>query len=405
MAPAAGTSTEKVTLTPFLPPSIVSTDALGNPIANYAYTTDAAGDLTSQTENGVTSDFSYDAQGELIGDTIGESTTGSTGDSSGEGTGTGASTSTTAYSYDANGNRTNPGYVTGPDNELLSDGTWNYSYDADGNEIEKVNIATGVTWTYAYDDRNEMTEAKEWSENPSTYGTAYVEVQEDFKYDVYGNRVEQDLWSSGPATSSEVVTKFAVDGWNPAKGTPVGNENFDVWADLTGTGALQTRYLNGDAVDQILARIDNSGSSLSPYWELTDRLGSVRDVIDNNTGAVQDAITYDSYGNITSQTNPACLGRYAWTGREFDVETDLQYNRARYYDPSTGRWMSQDPLGFDAGDSNLYRYCQNSPTKYTDPSGEVLRVGGTNDAALKNEFLGCSKKWFRTAISNLGKMG
>jgi RHS repeat-associated protein len=93
-------------------------------------------------------------------------------------------------------------------------------------------------------------------------------------------------------------------------------------------------------------------------------------VIDNNTGAVQDAITYDSYGNITNQTNPAYLGRYAWTGREFDVETDLQYNRARYYDPSTGRWMSQDPLGFDAGDSNLYRYVKNRPTEATDPSGQ-----------------------------------
>jgi hypothetical protein len=50
------------------------------------------------------------------------------------------------YTYGANGNRTNPGYVIGPDNQILSDGTWNYSYDADGNEIGKVNIATGVLW-------------------------------------------------------------------------------------------------------------------------------------------------------------------------------------------------------------------------------------------------------------------
>jgi RHS repeat-associated protein len=328
--------------------SIVSTDAAGNPIANYAYTTDAAGNLTSQIENGVTSNFGYDAQGELT-----STTTNATVD---------------ANSYEANGNRTNTGYVTGPDNELLSDGTWNYSYDAEGNETEKVNIATGVTWTYGYDNRNEMTEAKEWTEDPAHDGTAYVEVQENFKYDVYGNRVEQDLYPTGPATSSAEVTKFAVDGWNPAKGTPVGNENFDVWAELNASGGLQTRYLRGDAVDQLLARIDNSGSSLSPYWELTDRLGSVRDVIDN-TGAVKDAIAYDSFGNITSETNPDFRGHYAWTGREFDVETDLQYNRARYYDPSTGRWISQDPLGFDAGDSNLYRYVSNRPTDATDPSG------------------------------------
>src|SRR5262249_27580244 len=58
-----------------------------------------------------------------------------------------------------------------------------------------------------------------------------------------------------------------------------------------------------------------------------------------------------------------------WTGREYDSETGLQYNRARYYDPKTGRWTSQDPLGFDAGDSNLYRYVRNAPAANPDPSG------------------------------------
>src|SRR5262245_34362192 len=61
-------------------------------------------------------------------------------------------------------------------------------------------------------------------------------------------------------------------------------------------------------------------------------------------------------------------GHNAWTGREIDVETGLQYNRARYYDGATGRWISQDPLGFDAGDGNLYRYVHNHPTSNRDPS-------------------------------------
>ena len=56
--------------------------------------------------------------------------------------------------------------------------------------------------------------------------------------------------------------------------------------------------------------------------------------------------------------NSLYRGNYAYTGREFDVETGLQYNRARYYDATTGRWISQDPMGFDAGDSNLYRVRQ-----------------------------------------------
>ena len=108
------------------------------------------------------------------------------------------------------------------------------------------------------------------------------------------------------------------------------------------------------------------------YWTLTDNLGSVRDVIDNSA-TVKDSLQYDSFGNIDTSTelDSAYRGRYAYTGREFDVETQLQYNRARYYDATTGRWISQDPMGFDAGDSNLYRYSRNQPVAHSDPSGQI----------------------------------
>ncbi len=42
------------------------------------------------------------------------------------------------------------------------------------------------------------------------------------------------------------------------------------------------------------------------------------------------------------------------------------------YDPGIGRWLSEDPIGFEAGDSNLYRYVANNPTNHTDPSGLEL---------------------------------
>jgi RHS repeat-associated protein len=80
----------------------------------------------------------------------------------------------------------------------------------------------------------------------------------------------------------------------------------------------------------------------------------------------KDTLKYDGFGNIISETNSAYRGRYAWTGRELDVEDGLQYNHARYYDPATGRWISQDPMGFAAGDSNLYRYVNNRTTAATD---------------------------------------
>ncbi len=125
-----------------------------------------------------------------------------------------------------------------------------------------------------------------------------------------------------------------------------------------------------------------------PAWLLTDRLGSVRDVL-NNGSVVKDTIVYDGFGNITSETDSTWRGRYAWTGRELDTETNLQYNRARYYDGATGRWISQDPLGFDAGDSNLYRYLSNKPTNATDPSGYSTHITvSDNGNAYKYKCLG-----------------
>ncbi len=54
--------------------------------------------------------------------------------------------------------------------------------------------------------------------------------------------------------------------------------------------------------------------------------------------------------------------------RQFDRE-DLYYYRARYYDPTQGRFISRDPIGFAAGDWNLYRYVENDPVNWSDPSG------------------------------------
>ena len=74
-----------------------------------------------------------------------------------------------------------------------------------------------------------------------------------------------------------------------------------------------------------------------------------------------------SFGKLTNSsgtlTNP-----FQYTGRELDSETGLYYYRARYYDPSTGRFISEDPTEFDGG-INFYRYAANSPTNFIDPLG------------------------------------
>jgi RHS repeat-associated protein len=140
---------------------------------------------------------------------------------------------------------------------------------------------------------------------------------------------------------------------------------------MDGSNNLQTRYLRGDGVDEIIARIESTGQpNPGAAWYLTDRLGSVRNLVDS-TGAVQDTIVYDGFGNVTSESNGSFGDRWKWTGREWESNTGLQYNRARYYDPQTGRWTSQDPIGLAGADANFYRYATNNPLTESDPTGLV----------------------------------
>ncbi len=112
--------------------------------------------------------------------------------------------------------------------------------------------------------------------------------------------------------------------------------------------------------------MERSGQS---YFYQTDFLGSVRKLT-NAAGTVVNSYDYDAFGNfeVRSETvaNP-----YTYTAREFDPESGLHFYRARYYNPATGRFLSEDPIGLESGDANAYRYVFNSPVNLTDPSGKL----------------------------------
>ena len=131
-----------------------------------------------------------------------------------------------------------------------------------------------------------------------------------------------------------------------------------------GNGNETFHYLYGIDVDAVLAQDSSTGM----LWSLADRLGSI-DILTDEDGNVVDRRTFDSFGRVLDETNPSVSFRYGYTGRELDLESGLYYYRARYYDPEVGRFISVDPLGFGAGDTNLYRYVGNNSTNATDPSG------------------------------------
>src|SRR5262249_12825644 len=147
---------------------------------------------------------------------------------------------THTFSYDANGNRTAAGYRTGAGNRLLSDGVWTYQYDPEGNRVKKTKGAQQETWTYGYDHDNHLVCA----EQRATDGGELL-LPVEYQYDAFGNRVERSVWSAD--TGQTAVERYAYD-------------DQDVWADLDANNQVQVRYLRGDAVDQLFARLGSNGS-------------------------------------------------------------------------------------------------------------------------------------------------
>lgn len=135
--------------------------------------------------------------------------------------------------------------------------------------------------------------------------------------------------------------------------------------DSSASPSMTHRYLWSDNVDELLADEQNPGlSSKNTLWALSDHLGSIRDIADRNetTGitAIANHRRYDSTGKRISETNVSVDLIFGYTGKLLDETTGLQNNLNRWLEPATGRWISQDPIGFAAGDTNLYRYVGNS---------------------------------------------
>jgi RHS repeat-associated protein len=124
-------------------------------------------------------------------------------------------------------------------------------------------------------------------------------------------------------------------------------------------------------VDQILAEEDvDGGTPELVKWTLTDHFNTVRDIArydsETQSTTVVNHLVYDAYGNVTSETNSVVESLFLFTARPFDPDTRLQNNLNRWYDPSVGRWLSEDPVDDDL---NLYRYCVNNPAILVDPLG------------------------------------
>ena len=104
------------------------------------------------------------------------------------------------------------------------------------------------------------------------------------------------------------------------------------------------------------------------YKVITDQVGSPVLIVNATTGAVAEQISYDAWGNITSDSNPG-FQPFGFAGGLYDADTSLGHFGARDYDPQTGRWISKDSELFNGGDSNLYGYSIDDPVNIVDQDG------------------------------------
>ena len=212
-------------------------------------------------------------------------------------------------------------------NRLLTSGSTSYSYDANGNLISA--SGTGGTTTYMWDSRNRLVSIAAPGQTTT------------FIYDFLGN-----LISTSSTGSVNLTQTFVLDDLSNI--AYLGQSNGD-----------NLSVLSGRSTDQHLAVIHSGGRT---EYGLPDLLSSTIETV-NQSGTFLSSLFYEPFGQTTTTSSYP----FQFTGRT-PVAISLYYNRARYYNPVIGRFISEDPEGFNVG-KNPYTYADNSPIVFADPSG------------------------------------
>jgi RHS repeat-associated protein len=178
-------------------------------------------------------------------------------------------------------------------------------------------------------------------------------------YDGDGNRVSE--------TVGGVTTNYLVDTVTPTGYAQVVDE-------LQG-GTVTRTYAYG------LERINENqilNSAWTPSFYGYDGHGSVRQLT-NSAGGVTDRYDYDAFGNLINQTG-STPNNYLFAGEQYDSALSLYYNRARYYNTTTGRFWSMDTVEGNTHDPlslHKYLYVANNAPNLADPSGQDFDLGST----------------------------
>lgn len=190
------------------------------------------------------------------------------------------------------------------------------------------------TWTFTYSTDNQLLTA-------AKTGTSLA-----YKYDPLGRQVEKSVGGT--------KTRFYYSGLQRL-------------GDYTSTGALQTRYIYGLDLDEVLLQVTSGG--VKTYFHHDQQLSVIAS--SNASGTVTNKYAYSPFGESAALVGTS----HGYTGQRYEPESGLYYYKNRYYSPKLGRFLQPDPIGYMGG-FNLYAYAANSPTNFTDPLGLVPPSAG-----------------------------
>ncbi|EJL95331.1 RHS repeat-associated core domain protein containing protein [Pseudomonas sp. GM24] len=219
-------------------------------------------------------------------------------------------------------------------NRLLMQGDRHYDYDTYGNLIrERRGAGQKLVTEYRYDCQHRLV-------GVSLPGGSIA----SYKYDAFGRRIEK--------TVDGHTTEFL---WQGERLIAESAEN------------RYRSYIYEPGSFRPLAMLDGEGPrKATPFYYQLDHLGTPQELTDYS-GEIMWSAKYRAYGNLAALDVSEIDNPLRFQGQYFDAETGLHYNRHRYYNPGTGRFLTPDPIKL-AGGLNSYQYVPN-PTGWVDPLG------------------------------------
>ena len=236
------------------------------------------------------------------------------------------------------------------------DGLWYYTYDRNGNRTGRgkqsmIIDETREYWQYTWDSYNRLIKAEQFNAPDNRQNVCVT-----YTYDALNHRIKRE------STAQNTTTLYAY-GRNGA---------LTYERKIYESGVTRERsfiYLE-DTLIGIKEKVTEKKQTVTEntYYTLTDHLGSVTAVYDQNSNCIWKS-GYKAFGNLAGKEINSFDFEGLFTGKDKDTETGLTYHWNRWRNEEGNAWLSQDPI---RDGMNWYAYCNGDPINYTDPDGRVI---------------------------------